>query len=242
LSLFILGLESSLGNFPFIMHTLLCYYALLPSCPLHGALIQLSSLQSLLQFWQLPSSSGLFPLLATADIFIYLLSIRAAGRGLNLQSADTVVIYDPDANPKNEEQAIARSHRIGQNKEVRVIHLEAVADPVVQIQGSHTAAAAAAGGGGAGPSGADGQGGSSSGSTLYADSIESLLRNVIQKNKIEMAHEVIDAGRFDQKTTMDERRQTLELLLQVGVELTWLESLICSFKAANLFIMLKTLT
>jgi hypothetical protein len=33
---------------------------------------------------------------------------RAAGRGLNLQSSDTVVIYDPDPNPKNEEQAIAR--------------------------------------------------------------------------------------------------------------------------------------
>lgn len=32
----------------------------------------------------------------------------AAGRGLNLQSSDTVVIYDPDPNPKNEEQAIAR--------------------------------------------------------------------------------------------------------------------------------------
>ena len=40
--------------------------------------------------------------------FIFLLSIRAAGRGLNLQSSDTVVIYDPDPNPKNEEQAIAR--------------------------------------------------------------------------------------------------------------------------------------
>ena len=36
--------------------------------------------------------------------FIFLLSIRAAGRGLNLQSADTVVVYDPDPNPKNEEQ------------------------------------------------------------------------------------------------------------------------------------------
>ena len=138
-----------------------------------------------------------------SSTFIFLLSIRAAGRGLNLQSADTVVIYDPDANPKNEEQvgfaallpltslrpcywatkmsllfkafgvlllqvlsfweiprkvkplcmstdqqlvagvacqgtarrlrwntlqAIARSHRIGQTKEVRVIHFEAVAD------------------------------------------------------------------------------------------------------------------
>lgn len=43
-----------------------------------------------------------------SDAFVFLLSIRAAGRGLNLQSADTVVIYDPDPNPKNEEQAIAR--------------------------------------------------------------------------------------------------------------------------------------
>ncbi len=51
------------------------------------------------------------------DAFIFLLSIRAAGRGLNLQTSDTVVIYDPDPNPKNEEQAIARAHRIGQTKE-----------------------------------------------------------------------------------------------------------------------------
>ena len=39
-----------------------------------------------------------------SECFIFLLSIRAAGRGLNLQSSDTVVIYDPDPNPKNEEQ------------------------------------------------------------------------------------------------------------------------------------------
>lgn len=72
-----------------------------------------------------------------SDAFIFLLSIRAAGRGLNLQSADTVIIYDPDPNPKNEEQAIARSHRIGQTKEVRVFHLEAVADaPSVSAQPS----------------------------------------------------------------------------------------------------------
>jgi len=60
--------------------------------------------------------------------FIFLLSIRAAGRGLNLQSADTVVVYDPDPNPKNEEQAIARAHRIGQQREVRVYHLESVVE------------------------------------------------------------------------------------------------------------------
>ena len=63
-----------------------------------------------------------------SSVFIFLLSIRAAGRGLNLQTADTVIVYDPDPNPKNEEQAVARSHRIGQTKPVRVLHLEAVAD------------------------------------------------------------------------------------------------------------------
>jgi SWI/SNF-related matrix-associated actin-dependent regulator of chromatin subfamily A protein 2/4 len=59
------------------------------------------------------------PAALPAEVFIFLLSIRAAGRGLNLQTSDTVIIYDPDPNPKNEEQAIARSHRIGQTKEVR---------------------------------------------------------------------------------------------------------------------------
>ena len=46
-----------------------------------------------------------------SPVFIFLLSIRAAGRGLNLQSADTVVIYDPDPNPKNEEQVSKSSIR-----------------------------------------------------------------------------------------------------------------------------------
>ena len=49
----------------------------------------------------------------------------------------------------------------------------------------------------------------------YADSIESLVRNNIQKIKIDMANEVIDAGRFDMQTSMEERKQTLEALLQV---------------------------
>ncbi len=50
----------------------------------------------------------------------------------------------------------------------------------------------------------------------YADSIESLVRNNIQKMKIDMANEVIDAGRFDMNTTMDERRHTLEEMLQAS--------------------------
>jgi hypothetical protein len=40
------------------------------------------------------------------------------------------------------------------------------------------------------------------------------MRNNIQKMKIDMANEVIDAGRFDMNTTMDERRHTLEEMLQ----------------------------
>ena len=49
----------------------------------------------------------------------------------------------------------------------------------------------------------------------YADSVESLVRNNIQKAKIDMANEVIDAGRFDMQTSMEERKLTLESLLQV---------------------------
>lgn len=41
------------------------------------------------------------------------------------------------------------------------------------------------------------------------------VRNHIQRQKIDMAQEVIDAGRFDMSTTMDERKATLEAMLQV---------------------------
>lgn len=58
----------------------------------------------------------------------------------------------------------------------------------------------------------------------YADSIESLVRNNIQKMKIDMANEVIDAGRFDMQTSMEERKQTLEALLQVCTSKTRLSS------------------
>ena len=51
--------------------------------------------------------------------------------------------------------------------------------------------------------------------SMYADSIESLVRNKIQKIKIDMANEVIDAGRFDMQTSMAERKETLESMLQV---------------------------
>jgi SWI/SNF-related matrix-associated actin-dependent regulator of chromatin subfamily A member 5 len=51
------------------------------------------------------------------------LSTRAGGLGINLTSADTVVIYDSDFNPQMDLQAMDRAHRIGQKKEVRVYRL-----------------------------------------------------------------------------------------------------------------------
>lgn len=55
--------------------------------------------------------------------FIFLLSTRAGGLGLNLQTADTVIIFDSDWNPHQDLQAQDRAHRIGQQNEVRVLRL-----------------------------------------------------------------------------------------------------------------------
>lgn len=54
---------------------------------------------------------------------IFLLSTRAGGLGLNLQTADTVIIYDSDWNPHQDQQAQDRAHRLGQTKAVRVLRL-----------------------------------------------------------------------------------------------------------------------
>ncbi|XP_042305737.1 chromodomain-helicase-DNA-binding protein 1-like [Sceloporus undulatus] len=56
-------------------------------------------------------------------IFVFLLSTRAGGVGMNLTAADTIVFVDNDFNPQNDLQAIARAHRIGQNKPVKIIRL-----------------------------------------------------------------------------------------------------------------------
>jgi SWI/SNF-related matrix-associated actin-dependent regulator of chromatin subfamily A member 5 len=52
--------------------------------------------------------------------FCFLLSTRAGGLGINLATADTVVLYDSDWNPQMDLQAMDRAHRIGQKKEVQV--------------------------------------------------------------------------------------------------------------------------
>lgn len=138
-------------------------------------------------------------------IFLFLLSIRAAGRGLNLQAADTVIIYDPDANPKNEEQAIARAHRIGQDKEVRVYHLECVMEDRDDDEHDDRVE----------PFGRTRLAPEQMGKTnrAYRESVETLLRENIQQGKIDMADEVIDAGKFDQQTSAQARQQQLERLL-----------------------------
>ncbi|CAD5214812.1 unnamed protein product [Bursaphelenchus okinawaensis] len=55
-----------------------------------------------------------------AQQFIFLLSTRAGGLGINLATADTVIIYDSDWNPHNDIQAFSRAHRIGQQNKVMI--------------------------------------------------------------------------------------------------------------------------
>lgn len=51
-----------------------------------------------------------------SDTFVFLLSTKAGGQGLNLVAADTVIFVDSDFNPQNDLQAAARAHRIGQTR------------------------------------------------------------------------------------------------------------------------------
>lgn len=50
------------------------------------------------------------------SIFIFLLSTKAGGLGINLTAADTVIIHDIDFNPYNDKQAEDRCHRVGQKR------------------------------------------------------------------------------------------------------------------------------
>ena len=58
-----------------------------------------------------------------SDLFVFLLSTRAGGLGINLATADVVVLYDSDWNPQMDLQAQDRAHRIGQTKPVKIFRL-----------------------------------------------------------------------------------------------------------------------
>ena len=68
---------------------------------------------------------------------LFLISLKAGGRGLNLTSADTVIHYDPWWNPAVEDQASDRAHRIGQTKSVfvyKMIAEDTVEERILELQ------------------------------------------------------------------------------------------------------------
>jgi SNF2 family DNA or RNA helicase len=73
----------------------------------------------------------------SGEVPLFLISLKAGGRGLNLTSADTVIHYDPWWNPAAEDQASDRAHRIGQTKSVfvyKLIAADTVEDRIVELQ------------------------------------------------------------------------------------------------------------
>ncbi|MDD3885238.1 MAG: DEAD/DEAH box helicase [Victivallaceae bacterium] len=73
----------------------------------------------------------------TPEIPLFLLSLKAGGTGLNLTSADTVIIYDPWWNPAVELQAADRTHRIGQSRPVSTLKLvvrDSIEEKILALQ------------------------------------------------------------------------------------------------------------
>lgn len=106
-----------------------------------------------------------------SEYFCFLLSTRAGGLGLNLQTADTVIIYDSDWNPHQDLQAQDRAHRIGQKNEVRILRL------------------------------------------ITSNSVEEKILERAQF-KLDMDGKVIQAGKFDNKSTNEERDEMLRVMLE----------------------------
>ncbi|XP_017269083.1 SWI/SNF-related matrix-associated actin-dependent regulator of chromatin subfamily A containing DEAD/H box 1A [Kryptolebias marmoratus] len=70
------------------------------------------------------------------EIFVFLLSTRAGGLGINLTSANVVILHDIDCNPYNDKQAEDRCHRVGQTRTVQVIKLiskDSIEDCILQL-------------------------------------------------------------------------------------------------------------
>jgi non-specific serine/threonine protein kinase len=74
---------------------------------------------------------------ADDNVRVFLISLKAGGVGLNLTAADYVYIVDPWWNPAVEQQAIDRTHRIGQTKNIfayRMICKDTIEDKILQLQ------------------------------------------------------------------------------------------------------------
>src|SRR5205085_8334365 len=81
----------------------------------------------------------------TEECRVFLISLKAGGVGLNLTAADYVYIVDPWWNPAVEQQAIDRTHRIGQTKNIfayRMICKDTIEDKILKLQDKKKALAA----------------------------------------------------------------------------------------------------
>ncbi|KAI9512303.1 SNF2 family N-terminal domain-containing protein [Russula earlei] len=110
-----------------------------------------------------------------SDIAVFILSTRAGGLGLNLQTADTVIIFDSDWNPHADLQAQDRAHRIGQTKSVRILRF--ITEKSVE-------------------------------EAMYARA----------RYKLDIDDKVIQAGRFDNKSTQEEQEEFLRSILEADQE------------------------
>ncbi|PCH33114.1 hypothetical protein WOLCODRAFT_21769 [Wolfiporia cocos MD-104 SS10] len=110
-----------------------------------------------------------------SDIRVFILSTRAGGLGLNLQTADTVIIFDSDWNPHADLQAQDRAHRIGQTKVVRILRF------------------------------------------ITEKSVEEAMF-ARARYKLDIDDKVIQAGRFDNKSTQEEQEEFLRSILEADQE------------------------
>merc|ERR1739845_310858 len=69
------------------------------------------------------TGDNVMPNISDDRYFVFMLSTRAGGLGINLASADTCIIFDSDWNPHQDSQAMDRCHRIGQTRPVAVYRL-----------------------------------------------------------------------------------------------------------------------
>ncbi|KAF7340173.1 Chromatin structure-remodeling complex subunit snf21 [Mycena venus] len=102
---------------------------------------------------------------------VFILSTRAGGLGLNLQTADTVIIFDSDWNPHADLQAQDRAHRIGQTKAVLILRF------------------------------------------ITEKSVEEAMYQRA-RYKLDIDDKVIQAGRFDNKSTQEEQEEFLRSILE----------------------------